>query len=255
MICYFSGTGNSRYTAELIASITGNDLTDMGVRIKEEDVSALSSESEPFIFVTPTYAWRIPRIVEKHIRNTEFKGNTKVYFILTCGDSIHNAAHYLKKLCTQMGFEYMGMAGIVMPENYIAMFDTIRPEQAVKMIQQAQPQIREIGERIKRKEQLLDQSAGMRSKIYSGIVNQLFYPLCVHAKAFWVKESCTGCGLCKKQCPLNNIDIKEKRPVWDKRCTNCMACIGSCPIDAIEYGKKSTNRYKYNILKLKEEIK
>ena len=42
---------------------------------------------------------------------------------MNCGGEIGNAEKYLKKLCENVGFEYMGVKEIVMPENYIALFD------------------------------------------------------------------------------------------------------------------------------------
>jgi len=48
-----------------------------------------------------------------------------------------------------------------------------------------------------------------------------------------------------KECPLNNIHLKENKPVWDKECTHCMACICKCPTEAIEYGKNSVGKVRY----------
>ena len=65
------------------------------------------------------------------------------------------------------------------------------------------------------------------------------------AKAFYVKDSCIGCGKCAKLCPLNNINIVEKKPVWGKKCTHCMACICNCPKDSIEYGTITVGKERY----------
>ena len=62
MILYFSGTGNSRYVAERIAKALGDELFNMNDHIKAGDTSPVTSD-ERLIIVTPTYAWRIPRIV------------------------------------------------------------------------------------------------------------------------------------------------------------------------------------------------
>ena len=59
------------------------------------------------------------------------------------------------------------------------------------------------------------------------------------------KKKCTGCGKCVKVCPLNNVTIKDKKPVWGKHCTHCMACICHCPAEAIEYGRKSVGKPRY----------
>ena len=62
MVLYFSGTGNSKYVAKRIADALGDTLLSMNERIKAGDASAVGC-GERLVIVTPTYAWRIPRIV------------------------------------------------------------------------------------------------------------------------------------------------------------------------------------------------
>jgi hypothetical protein len=45
----------------------------------------LKSE-KPWVFVSPTYGWRIPRIFEAFIRDGRFSGSRQAYFVMTCGD-------------------------------------------------------------------------------------------------------------------------------------------------------------------------
>ena len=59
-------------------------------------------------------------------------------------------------------------------------------------------------------------------------------------------RDCIGCGQCAKRCPMNNVTIKDGKPVWGKVCTHCMACICYCPVGAIEYGKKSVGQPRYH---------
>ena len=59
-------------------------------------------------------------------------------------------------------------------------------------------------------------------------------------------RDCIGCGQCAKRCPMNNVAIKDGKPVWGRNCTHCMACICYCPVSAIEYGKKSVGQPRYH---------
>ena len=116
MILYFTGTGNSEFVARRIAEKTGDEIINLFEKIRTGDYSRISSKT-PFVFVVPTYAWQIPHIVRDWIGHTKFGGNRSAYFIMTCGDSIGNAGEYIEKLCVKKGFNYMGCAKIVMPEN------------------------------------------------------------------------------------------------------------------------------------------
>ena len=64
-------------------------------------------------------------------------------------------------------------------------------------------------------------------------------------RALDAKKCCIGCGKCALSCPVNGIDIAERRPHWNGACTHCMACICGCPVSAIEYGHKSQGKPRY----------
>ena len=72
----------------------------------------------------------------------------------------------------------------------------------------------------------------------------------MEANAFQVSAAYTGRGGCVKRCPMNNIALKNGKPVWGESCTHCMACICYCPTEAIEYGKKSVGKPRYHFKKL-----
>ena len=87
MVLYFTGTGNSRYVAERIAQALGDTLCSLNDRIKAGDTSPVNSDAR-LIIVVPTYAWRIPHIVQEHLENTAFPGAAQVWFVMTCGGQI-----------------------------------------------------------------------------------------------------------------------------------------------------------------------
>ena len=55
MVLYFTGTGNSRYVAQRIATTLGDALLSMNDRIKVEDTSSVKTDDR-LVIVTPTYA-------------------------------------------------------------------------------------------------------------------------------------------------------------------------------------------------------
>ena len=48
------------------------------------------------------------------------------------------------------------------------------------------------------------------------------------------KDLCIGCGLCKNDCPVNNIIIENKKSVIKNQdCLMCGHCAAICPVNAI----------------------
>lgn len=244
MILYFSGTGNSEYVAKRIGKGINDEVINLFEKIKGNDFSELHSET-PWIVVVPTYAWRIPRIVEKWLERTKLTGSKQIYFAMTCGGSIGNAGNYLKKLCDKKKMNYCGCLGITMPENYIAMFSAPTKEEALEIIGRADNVIGKAIRAIKNGKKFPKPVLTIQDKINSGIVNDVFYPMFVHTKKFYVTDSCIACEKCIKVCPLENIHLEQGKPVWGKDCTHCMACICRCPKEAIEYGKHSKGLVRY----------
>lgn len=244
MILYFSGTGNSEYAAKRIGKEIGDEVLNLFEKIKSSDVSALHS-ARPWVVVAPTYAWRIPRILHKWLQSTPLTGNKDLYFVMTCGGSIGNAAAHLEKLCAEKGMRYRGCAGIRMPENYIALFSTPTGEEAEPILRQAEKSIDSTALLIRRGDKLPQADITLADKANSGIVNDIFYPLFVHAKKFYVTDDCVSCKKCADVCPLSNIKLADGKPVWGDRCTHCMACISRCPKEAIEYGTHSRGLPRY----------
>ena len=109
MIFYFSGTGNSNYVAKRIADALGDEIVNLNDRIKAGDTSPVETD-ERLIIVTPTYAWRIPRIVRDWLLKTELRGARLAWFVMTCGSEIGSADKYNRALCAENGLVCMGTA-------------------------------------------------------------------------------------------------------------------------------------------------
>lgn len=244
MVLYFSGTGNSEYAAKRIGKGLNDEVINLFEKIRGRDFSDMHAKS-PWVVVVPTYAWRIPRIVQEWLGNTRLVGNKDIYFVMTCGGSIGNAGKYLEKLCTAKKLHYLGCAAIPMPENYIAMFSVPAPEKALEIIQKSESIIDKAARMIRNREPFPQLAVTVKDKMDSGIVNDIFYPVFVHAKKFYATNACVSCGKCVQVCPLSNIHLENKKPVWGKDCTHCMACICRCPSEAVEYGEHSKGLARY----------
>ena len=183
MVLYFTGTGNSRYVAQRMAEALGDELLSMNDRIKAGNTSPITS-GERLVIVTPTYAWRIPRIVRDHLAETDFPCGAQAWFVMTCGSEIGNAAKYNHELSQKKQLTYMGTAQIIMPENYIAMFDAPRSEEARQIVAKAEPDIDRVISAIRAGREFAPPRNNLYDRFMSGPVNPIFYSFFVKANAF-----------------------------------------------------------------------
>lgn len=189
MIIYFTGTGNSRHLAEIIAGKLQDQLVNAGSYIKSGEKAEFNSE-KPFVFVCPVYGWQMPHIFRKFIMESVFSGNHEAYFVITCGGDIGCAGQGAEELCREKDFVYKGTAEVVMPENYIALFKTPAEEVAEKIIAAAEIKGSELSEYITERRDFEVRKTGFSDKLKSGPINSIFYRFIIKAKPFRVTDKC-----------------------------------------------------------------
>lgn len=144
----------------------------------------------------------------------------------------------------------MGTAQVVMPENYIAMFGVPEAEEAVKIVEKANPDIEAAIASIKVGQEFSAPRNNMYDHIMSELVNPIFYQLIVKADSFYASEICIGCGQCALKCPLNNVQLRNGKPVWGKKCTHCWLVFAIVLRKLLSTGKKSRGKPRYCFEKL-----
>lgn len=247
MILYFSGTGNSQRAAVQMAERLDDELVSINRQIKEGTAGAFDS-TRPWVFAMPTYSWRVPKLVEAWMEKARFEGSRDAYFVLTCGGSVGNATPYAKRLCERIGLRFRGLAGVAMPENYLALGPTPNEEECRSIMEAARPRVDALAELVRAGKPFPAEPVTWVGRLESGPVNPLFYRFYVHDGRFSASDACTSCGLCAARCPMNNVRLEDGRPTWLGSCTHCMACIGGCPAKAIEYKHVSQGRHRHYVM-------
>jgi ferredoxin len=130
-----------------------------------------------------------------------------------------------------------------MPQNNIAQTDIKTDAENNEIIDKVTPKIKQIAEFIKDKKLLPKEEPG--KAVMSKVLNPVMYAIIVNAKGFYASNVCKSCGKCTERCSLNNIELVNGKPKWNKECTHCMACICGCPNKAIEFGKKTQGKNRY----------
>jgi ferredoxin/flavodoxin len=247
MIFYFSGTGNSLHAAKRISAHQNERLISISDCLKARTLEFKLAGNEIAGFIFPTYFFGIPTIVLDFMKRLTLRSSGENYIFAACtcgGDSgnlLKDFAGILKKkgLALNAGFE------IVMPDNYILMFNLLTPPERVgKILTDAEVRIGQINSAVSGRKDV--KPAGGFSPWIKTVTGYPVYKFGRSTKPFHTADNCTGCGLCAKKCPCGMIHLKNKRPVWASgKCTQCIACLHRCPVSAIQYGKKTATRGRY----------
>lgn len=241
MIYYFSGTGNSKHAAEVIASAVNETPVDIVDAIKDGIYGSCDDEITGFVF--PVYFWGLPEIIKRFASISEVKNSLGKYIfcVITCGANTGNAD---KMLAKRLGRELDYSFSLKMPDNYVVMYDPCEKEKAQKYLRHADKELEQICKDVVSREACRKGSTQGGAK--SAFVSLLYDPF-RKTKKFYTDKNCISCGLCAKNCPDNAIEMKDGKPVWVKsKCQHCTACINRCPRASIQYGKGTENRRRYN---------
>lgn len=244
MVVYFSGTGNSRLCANVIAKTLGDEAVDSFPYLRDRKEARLES-GKPWVFVSPIYAWLLPEAFAEFLEESRFSGCRDAYFVITCGSEIGGVERGLKGLCREMRLNFRGVMPIPMPNNYMLFSDLDTPEEAAAIIAAARPKMAEAARLIAAHSPFPPRKIGLIDAVKSAAIGPVFSRFATSAKPFHVTEGCIGCGKCEGLCPMRNIRLEDGRPRWDDDCMQCLACINACPEQAIEYGKSTRGKRRY----------
>ena len=244
MIFYFSGTGNSRWAAERLATLTGEKMFFIPKELQKGICSYELAEDERIGFCFPTHGWQPPKIVRRFIEQLSIinsKGHY-CYALTTCGDSIGLTMEMLNRELERAGIPTASsMFSLTMPESYVCLpfMYTDNPQREKEKIAIA--------------DQLLEQYAVMILERRHGeiLTTRGFAPwLMSHVIGSYFnrcKDLCIGCHRCEQVCPTGDVLFTKDLPTWKHNgsCTSCLACYHHCPHHAINYGDITRKRGQY----------
>ena len=240
IIYWFSGTGNSLYTAKRLSEALGNTtLVPMANGIPTEAVGGSDCRIG---FVFPSYYGDLPRFVRVFAEGLHILPGTDLFAVVTMGAFGEGSIKALDTLFKAKELSLCYGVGVRINGNYIlnydpAIFGAKSDKRIAAKLDKADRKILRIAADIQSGKRLVKTNPITAKALYKDIESL--------DAGFTANEKCTGCGLCERVCPVQNIVLIEGKPVWQHRCEHCVACISWCPTAAIDNGSTTQKRTRY----------
>jgi len=169
-----------------------------------------------------------------------------MFAIATCAGTACDALGQLSRRLRKKGLKLSAGFVIKMPSNYTPFGEAIPAEKQEELFAKETERVKEIASAVKEARECGIETSNLLLRLAGAIIS----PLALRVmrgedKNFWTTSSCKGCSICAKVCPVDNIRIVDKKPVWMHKCEQCFACLQWCPEEAIQYGKNTLGRRRY----------
>jgi ferredoxin len=253
VIFYYTGTGNSLWSAWLLAERLG------GVKLcpmKQADAMA-AGDADAVGFVFPVHMWGVPGPVVEFVEKLSLRPETYLFALAVNAGQVSRTLIQLREVLAGRGLNLAAGFSIVLPSNYIPWGGPGPVARQNARFADARVKITEAAACI------ADGQGGPIEKgplwqriVFTAIYKMSFKQVPKMDKDFWSDDKCNACGICVNICPAKNIVLEAGKPVWQHHCEQCLACIQWCPQESIQFGKKTPayERYHHPEVQLKDII-
>ena len=253
-IFYYTGTGNSLWTARRLASVLEGAQC-VSLKLCTDEKVACGVERIGLVF--PVHIWGVPPPVVKFVRWLTV--DPAQYLFGLAVNAGQPAATLIqlesilreKQLCLSSGFS------INLPSNYIPWGGAPAPGKQQKKFDAVIAKLNRIAAVVRGREEWPPEKGPFWQNWFLSALYRISVPhVAGMDKPFFADEKCSACGICEKICSARNIEMIGGKPVWKHRCEQCFACIQWCPEEAIQYGKgtKNKKRYRHPEISLKDML-
>lgn len=238
-IRHFSGTGNSR----IVARIMARTFRDHGHAVDDASIltgNGIGEDADLLGFCCPVYAFGIPRICRRFLEALPRSGKRRrAFVVVTVGkaDESGFATAECAALLASKGIEVVHSAVVPMPNNWVTACELQPQEEVATILENGYLLAENHALAILRGDLRLHRVArpGGYGPLAFRAVHQLFAQLGARHgwKLFEATAACTGCRRCERACPTGSLRIEGGRPRWSASCEQCMRCANLCPRSAI----------------------
>ena len=242
---YFSGTGNTKYIADLFSHKMGAKCISIEANI---EFAAEIKEHDTIAFCYPIYNSRVPRImrefVHSHMANLIGK---RVVILVTQQALSGDGARVFTDLFEEGTIEVIYAEHFNMQQNMgnIPVWSTLfRPTEKSKrkFIKKSEEKMNMVCNNIKNKI-VIKRGFSKGSKLLGYIQGKPWQkntkdiaPQRLEKKlmnGLRIHPDCTACNICTKICPMKNLLNQDGKINHLNNCTICYRCVNRCPKKAI----------------------
>jgi len=232
VIFYFSGTGNSKYIADLF----GKNMKADSFSIEENlDFESLINAHETIAFCYPIYASRVPKIMRDFVQKyMQLLKNKKLIIFCTqvifSGDGARAFTYLFPRNFLQSA-QIIYAEHFLMPSNIFPV--TTNPVKIKKYFDKSVLKMQKVCKNIKHKK-VVKRGFNPLSRVL-GLIQPPFLRALERKANNSIKttSNCTNCGLCISACPMNNLKLEGSKITHNHNCTVCYRCVNLCPKKAI----------------------
>ena len=241
---FYTGTGNSLWTAKTLAKELGDTEVIPMTRFKANPVR---SNAEAVGMIFPVHIWGPPRRVLAFVDALEPDPSRYHFALAVNAGQVAATLIGLKRRMDARGLPLHAGFELRMPSNYIPWGGPGPEAQRLERFAAAREKVGRIaGLLAARTTCPVEKGPLWQNILFTGINRLAFSHVPSMDKGFWVDTKCIACGICRAVCPSGNIEMKAGKPVWLHHCEQCLACIQWCPQEAIQYGKKTPRYQRYH---------
>ena len=242
---YFStGTGNSLWTAKkLSAHLDNAELVSMALNRNDR----IDTDAENIGFIFPVHIWGLPSPVIDFLNRFNLDPSKYYFAVGVNAGQVAATLIQLKNYLQQKNINLYSGFSICLPSNYIPWSGAESREKQQKKFSKSLDKINRIAQSVRAREvKESEKGPAWQNIFFSAIYRGSYNRVPRMDKPFFADEKCTGCKICQKICPAQNIKMNDGKPAWQHQCEQCFACIQWCPEEAIQYGKGTTRKKRYH---------
>lgn len=223
----FSPTGGTQRVADLFTKSFCSESIHLDLTDHKTNFSAFSFMEEDICIVSvPSYGGRVPAIAVSRLLQMQGGGAVAILIVVYGNRAYDDTFAEMQDILTKAGFSCSAAVAAIAEHSIMRQFAAGRPDEQDEKV-------------------IADFAKTIRSKLKSGIQsNHLTLPGNRPYREYGgvpmkprVGKSCTRCGLCAKNCPVQAINTSDPSKTDTKSCISCMRCITVCPAKARSISK------------------